>query len=62
MEDVRERNIHVVRDRMPMLGEANVRAISIEEVREAVKEMKSGNAPGLNGFPVKCLKKGGMAV
>ena len=24
--------------------------------------MRSGKAPGLDGFPVKCLKKGGMAV
>ena len=24
--------------------------------------MKSGKAPGLDGFPVECLKKGGMAV
>ena len=27
-----------------------------------MNEMKSGNAPGLDGFPVQCLKKGGMAV
>ena len=27
-----------------------------------MNEMKSGKAPGLNGFPVECLKKGGMAV
>ena len=32
------------------------------EVREAVNEMKSGEGPGLDGFPVECLKKGGMAV
>ena len=24
--------------------------------------MKSGKAPGLDGFPVECLNKGGMAV
>ena len=24
--------------------------------------MKSDKAPGLNGFPVKCIKKGGTAV
>ena len=24
--------------------------------------MKSGKAPGLDGFPVECLKKGGMAL
>ena len=27
-----------------------------------MNEMKSVKAPGLDGFPVKCLKKGGMAV
>ena len=32
------------------------------EVREAVNGMKSGKAPGLDGFPVQCLKKCGMAV
>ena len=26
------------------------------------ESMKSGKAPGLDGFPVECLKKGGMAV
>ena len=34
----------------------------MEEVWEAVNEMKSGKAPGLDGFPMKCLKKGYMAV
>ena len=29
---------------------------------EAVNEMKSGNAPGLDGFPVESLKKGVMAM
>ena len=45
----------------PVLGELNERAISIEEVRDAVNEIKSGEAPGLDGLPVECLKKGGMA-
>ena len=27
-----------------------------------MNDMKSGKAPGLDGFPVECLKKGGMAV
>ena len=27
-----------------------------------MNEMKSGKAPVLDGFPVECLKKGGMAV
>ena len=47
---------------MPGLGDLNERAISLEEVGEAVNEMKSAKAPGLDGFPVECLKKGGMAV
>ena len=47
---------------MPVLGNLNERAISLEEVGEAVNEMKSCKAPGLDGFPVECLKKGGMAV
>ena len=45
-----------------MLGDLNGRAISLVEVREAVNEMKSGKAPGLDGFSFECLKKGGMAV
>ena len=61
--DVREANINVVGNwRMPVLGDLNERAISLEEGREALNEIKSGKAPGLDGFPVECLKKGGMAV
>ena len=45
-----------------MLGDLNGRAISLVEVWEAVNEIKSGKAPGLDGFPVERLKKGGMAV
>ena len=41
-----------------MLGDLNEIAILLE----AVNEIKSGKAPGLDGFPVECLKKGGMAV
>ena len=40
----------------------NERTISLEEVREAVNKMKSGKAPGLDGYPVACLKKSGMEV
>ena len=59
---VREENINVVGNwRMPVLGDLNERAISLEGVGEAVNEMKSGRAPGLYGFPVECLKIGGMA-
>ena len=48
--------------RMPVLGDLNGKAMSVEEIREAVNEMKSGKALVLNEFPVECLKKGGMAV
>ena len=52
--DVREANINVVSNwQIPVLGDLNERAISLEEVREAVNEMNSGKAPGLDGFPVK---------
>ena len=27
-----------------------------------MKEIKAGKAPGLDGFPVECLKKGGIVV
>ena len=61
--DVREANINAVGNwRMPVLGDLNERSISLEEVGEAVNEMKSGMVPGLDGFPVECLKKGGMAL
>ena len=43
-------------------GDLNEGAISLEEVGEALNEMRSGKAPGLDGFPVECLKKSGMAV
>ena len=43
-----------------MLGDLNEMAISLEEVEEAVNEIKSGKAPGPNRFPVECLKKGGI--
>ena len=45
-----------------MLADLNERAISLEEVGEAVNEMKSGKEPGPDGFPMECLKKCGMAV
>ena len=48
--------------RMTVLRDLKGRAISLEEVGEAVDEMKSGKAPGLDGFPVECLKKGCMAL
>ena len=61
--DVRESNVNVVGNlRMPVLGDLNERAILLEEFGEAVNEIKSGKAPGLDGFPVECLKKGGMPM
>ena len=45
-----------------MLGDLNERAITFEEVGDAVNEMKSGETPGLDGFPVECLKNGRMAM
>ena len=61
--DAREANTNVVGNwRMPVLGDLNERAISLEEVGEALNQMKSAKAPGLDGFPVECSKKGGMAV
>ena len=49
--DVGEANINVLGNWwMPVLGDLNERAISLEEVREAVNEMKSGKAPGLDRF------------
>ena len=61
--DVKEANVKVVGNwQMLVLGDLNERAISLEQVLEAVNEMKSGKGPGLDGFPVECLKKGGMAV
>ena len=61
--DVREANINVVGNwRMPVLGDFNERATSLEEVREAVNEMRSGKAPGLDGFPVECVLMAGSTV
>ena len=57
--DVNESNTNVVGNwRMPVLVDLNEKEISLEEVEEAVNEMKSGKAPALDGFPVECLKKG----
>ena len=55
VEDIREANINVIGDwQMRVIGELNEIAISIEEVREAVNEIKLGKAPGLDGIPVEC--------
>ena len=63
MADVREVNINVVGNwQMQVLGDLNERAVSLVEVREGLNTIKSGKASGLDGFPVECLKKCGMAV
>ena len=63
LADVREANINVVGNcHMPVLRDLNERAITLEEVGEAVNEMKSGKAPGLDGFQLACSKKSGMAM
>ena len=59
--EVRRRWAEYFEQALPTLGDLNGRAISLVEVREAVNEIKSGKAPGLDGFPLVCLKKGGMA-
>ena len=49
--DVREANINVVGNwRMPVMGDLIERAISLEEVREAVNEMKSVKLQGWMDF------------
>ena len=61
--DVREANMNVVDNwRIPVLRDIYERGIALEEVEEAVNEMKSGKAILLDGLPVEYLKKGGMAV
>ena len=63
MHDVREASINLVGGfRMPLLGELNERAMSVEQVRDAVNEINAGKVTGLDGFPGECLKKGGMAM
>ena len=50
---------HVVRNwSMKVLEDLNEREISLEEVGEAVNEMKSAKAIGLDGSLVESLKKG----
>ena len=34
--------------------------MTIDELYEAVNEMKAGKAPGLNGGTVECSKRGGV--
>ena len=47
--DVSETNVNVVgNQQMPVLGDLNEIAISLEEVGEAANEMKCGKASGLD--------------
>jgi len=64
VDDEREANVVAIGSdrRMPVFGDVNDRQVEREEVQEAVKEMKTGKAPGLDGCAAECLKKGGVAV
>ena len=62
--DVRKANINVVGNwRMPVLGDLNEKAISLEEVGKAVNEMKSGKAGWITGgmFKERLYSSVGMA-
>ena len=62
--DNREALVEAVEDgrRMPVMGEENDRVIKREEVEKALKGMRMGKAPGLDGCHVECLSKGGGAM
>ena len=62
--DNREALVVAVGDgrRMPVMGEENDREIKREEVEKALKGMRMGKAPGLDGCHVECLSKGGGAM
>ena len=47
---------------VPVMEEENDRAITREEVKMALNEMKGGKAPGLDGVRVEMLKEGGVTV
>ena len=54
LEQILEQAIHVVGGlRMPVFGELNKRVLSTDEIR---------HTSGMDGFAVKCLKKGFPAV
>ena len=57
LADVSAATINVVGNWwMSEFGDLN-EIISLDEVRKEVNEMKSGKAPGLDGYPVDCLKR-----
>ena len=45
-----------------VMGEENDRRISQGEIKAALKRMKAGKAPGLDGCPIECLKRGGRVI
>ena len=64
VEEEREAEIVAVgrEQRMNVLGELNESLITREEVEEAVSDMKSGKAAGMDECAVECLKGGGVTV
>ena len=47
---------------VPVMGEENMREITIEEVKRALNEAKGGKVPGMDGVRVELLKEGGVTV
>ena len=47
---------------VPVMGELNEREITKEEVERALKETKSGKAPGVDGVRAEMLKEGGITA
>ena len=45
-----------------VLGEENEQEISMGEIRDALRKVKAGKAPGLDRCPMECLIKGGSVV
>ena len=64
VEDEREAEIVAVGNnvRVTRMDEENERGISEVEIQMALKKMRSGKAPGLDGCHVECLTKGGRVI
>ena len=61
--NARTANNNVVSNwQMLELGNLYLKSNIVGGSEGVMKEMKSGKVPGMGGFPLKCLKKGGMAV
>ena len=57
--------IHIYNNNLGLLPQNLITAILTscsKHGHDTVNEMKSGKAPGLDGFPVEYLNKGGMAL